>query len=676
MENKFLNKSKLNLLWFFILFLFLLFIFALRLYRFQVKYHDVIKERIESRVEKSIVSVADRGTIFDRNGTILAKTVVSYDLYLDERLYESDTKTRNEITENVDVALKKISEIYPKVSYKELNDKVIAFRNEINTRQEKDRHVGFYILKDLPYSVAQKLKFVDMRYFAIKKNKSRIYPNKTIASKILGAVDFSQNGVLGIEAYYNKELKGKNGKYAYKSDKQGNKILLSGKSKNKPKKNGKSLTTTLDSRLQFSAEQVCRKYKKKFNAKKVIAIIQDSKTGEILAMADDLTYDSNDRFDIIDEDIKIKYEKSKDKSSVLNEMWKNKAISDIYGAGSIVKILTAAAVLDNKIVNKNTPFNCPGIINIDGIGVKCYRYDSGLASSSHGNLTFEEGLIDSCNVVFSRAVLKLGKNKFYDYLNKFGFLSKIDIKILNSNALPNPQISLNRDKKDVPRIDVAKMSFGYAMSITPLHVANIAMSISNDGVIIEPSIIKDIDGKKISSSKSRRVMSAETSREIKSYMKKVALRHKEFLQPKGYEAACKTGTSDDGKSDKDLLSCTVVSIVPADKPRVNIVVVVDEPKTVRKTLETAGVVSKELAENSMKILGVSASKVVENKTVVKVPNFVGKTIAQVDYIARTNGLKINIDYNGGGNIIKSQSQAAGSLINKTSVVELKVKENK
>ncbi len=661
-----LDKSKLKLEFVFIVVLAFMFLFMFFIYKYQFVDNVYISKEAEKRLRPEIVIKAVRGSILDRNGDVLAFSKKKYNLYFQRDKNENVYELVND-EDKIKDDLEKIAEIYPKVTVEELRDRII--KNEKNF---------MYLVEDVPLDIANAFYALNGKYFSIHKDYERIHPNGSLGAKIIGFIKPEPEkgefdiGEFGIERYFQDDLKGVDGKIFAKIDISGRKLPLSVDEQVKIV-DGKDVKLTIDSVLQHFVEEQCRKTMEEYEAKNVMAVVQNAKTGEIYAMADSHLMDLDNPYEVIDESLKEEYEKAEGafgKSQVLSKSWYNPITNTRYEPGSVMKIFTAACALEEGVVNENTQYNCKGYIDFpQNTKVLCQLYPR----SSHGWQSFRRGFVNSCNIVFAETALKIKKKVFYDYLEKFQLFGVLDIGI--SEKVKSNFIKLDSNAGKPYNIDYTKMSFGHAFEITPLHLMNIAMAISNDGVIHQPRLVSTVGGKRVEDNKSGRVISSKTAREVLSYMEDVSNAHPEYLKVKGYRTACKTGTAvkriDDEYKEKVVVS-TLLQILPVENPEINVLVIVDEPNIIN-TAKTAGMTATIISSEATRVLGIEPSEE-SSVSLLSVPKFVGMTEMQARALAASKGVKIKFNYKNENKLgkISRQSVVCGSLLNSDTVVELDV----
>ncbi len=612
---------------------------------------EIIKAQEENQLERKITLKATRGQILDRNGKVLAFSRDTYDIEL--------AHEKNEVDMEV---LEAIHKEYPKSDMKEMTDRM---------RKNSSRYVT--VLEDLPIEVAEtigKINNTEIGYkIGVIKRFKRVYPNGELGAKILGTLSKDGDGVSGVEQRFNAELAGTDGYIETQTDLLGRRNPFYDAIEVEAK-DGVDVTLTIDSAIQHFVYNIVKEKRQEMNAKDVIAIVQDSKTGEILAMCSSYSFDPNNPQEIYDDKLKEEYdnaETEEEKSEVLLKMWSDPIVSSNYEPGSTMKIVATMVAIDENVVLPSTPFYCPGKIDLDGEPIKCHTYPS-----SHGKLDFKHGFMHSCNVVYGQLSQMISKDTYYTYLENLGLLDKIDVGLFSTGS------PVYIKKENVYNIDYAKMSFGHAISITPLHVANIAFSVSNGGDLYSPSIIKKLGDKDYQKKKMGMVCTKETSDVIRDFMKATADLHPDAFKVSGYQSGVKTGTSVkivDGEYDEETVCTSVINITPIDDPKINVIVIVDEPQTSRSSAETAGRVAKAITDECLRYLKIEPESV-GSSDFRSAPEFVGLNLASAIDLAYQSGLVIEYDETKLQNAnmyelkVVHQEPEAGSLIKQGSTLRL------
>ena len=409
----------------------------------------------------------------------------------------------------------------------------------------------------------------------IDEDMKRYYPYGDLASHVIGFVGSDNQGLEGIEAKYDEILTGKNGKISKMLDAKGNNIGNLGEKIEEGIK-GNDIVLTIDKNIQAIVE----KYLEEACIENECTdggnvIVMQPYTGDILAMATYPRYDLNNPYEVVDLEVKNVWDNYNvnEKNQYLQKIWRNKAVSDTYEPGSTFKLVTASAAIEEKIASadKVSSFLCTGGIEVAGVRIKCWRY-----YKPHGSQSLRDGLMNSCNPVFISLGQTLGKEKYYDYLEKFGFLRKTGIDI-NGEA---SSIFLKEDK--VGPVELATISFGQRFEVTPIQMVAMAGTIANEGIYVKPRLVKKIidsqsgEIKEIQS-EYKEVISKETAKEVLSMMTSVVSEGTgKNAKVEGFLVGGKTGTSEDGVNTGKYIT-SFLGIAPTDKPEVVILVALYNP---------------------------------------------------------------------------------------------------
>ena len=411
----------------------------------------------------------------------------------------------------------------------------------------------------------------------IDEDTKRYYPYNNLASQVIGFCGSDNQGLAGIEAVYENELKGEPGKILKMTNAKGIDIENTSEYYEEPT-DGNDLVLTIDATVQGIAE----KYLEEACIDNVCTdggniIVMSVKTGDILALAGYPDYNLNDPFTINTEEIVNNWDNMSqtEKNNSLQAMWRNKAISDTYEPGSTFKLVTASTALEEGIVSSpdnEGEFSCIGYIEVAGVRMKCWRY-----YRPHGAESLRQALMNSCNPVFIGLGQKIGVSKYYEYLKKFGFLSKTGID------LPGEAGSIFLKEEKVGPVELGTIAFGQRFEVTPIQMITMVSTIANDGVYIKPRIVKQIiDGKtgkvkNIDPETKERVLSSETSKNVLSMMQTVVAEGTgKNAQVKGYNVGGKTGTSEDGVNTGKYVT-SFIGVAPISNPQVAILITLYNP---------------------------------------------------------------------------------------------------
>ena len=507
----------------------------------------------------------------------------------------------------------------------------------------------------------------------IDEDTKRFYPYSKLASHIIGFCGSDNQGLDGIEAKYDDILSGKKGYISEEADAKGNKIGNTGETYEAPI-NGDGVVLTIDMTIQAIVE----KYIEEACIDNVCTdgasiIIMNPQNGDILALANYPNYNLNSPYEITNIELKENWNnlKQEEKSKYLQEMWRNKAISNTYEPGSTFKLVTASAAIEEGIVSdidKSGNFSCSGGIEIAGVRIKCWRY-----YRPHGGQSLRLALMNSCNPVFIGLGQKIGVNKYYEYLNKFGFLRKTGIDTYGEAG----SIFLKEEK--VGPVELATISFGQRFEVTPLQMITMVSSIANNGVYVKPRLVKEIiDGQTGESTSinpvyGERVISEDTSKKVLSMMESVVSEGTgKNASVNGYRIGGKTGTSEDGVNTGKYVT-SFIGVSPVEKPEVAILITLYNP-TGEGGHQGGGVAAPIASQILGEVLPYLEIKNANEKEECEVPNIIGKNFEEARKILMENELECVLYEDEEMNrksIVKWQMPEEGIKVYKGSVVYIK-----
>ena len=411
----------------------------------------------------------------------------------------------------------------------------------------------------------------------IDEDTKRYYPNGNLASQIIGFCGSDNQGLDGIEAKYDDILKGKSGQIEKLTDAKGGDMQQLEETYVAAEK-GKDLVLTIDLTIQSIAE----KYLENACIDNECTdggniVIMNPQNGDILAMATYPTYNLNEPYEPYTDELKANWEtlEQSEKTKNLQAVWRNKAIADTYEPGSVFKVITASAALEEKIVtdiDKQGQFACTGGIEVAGVRIKCWRY-----YRPHGAESLRQALMNSCNPVFIGLGQQMGVEKYYSYLNKFRLLNKTEID------LPGEANSIFLEEKKAGPVELATISFGQRFEITPIQLVTAVSAIANGGTSITPRVVKQIidsqtgEIKNIETKTNGTVISKETSEKVLSMMESVVSEGTgKNAKVLGYRIGGKTGTSEDGVNTNKYVT-SFCGVAPIDNPQVVVLVTLYNP---------------------------------------------------------------------------------------------------
>ena len=582
----------------------------------------------------------DRGNILDRNMVGIAKT----------ESVATISVIYNQVRDREAVALALSQELGK--DYDEVLERVgrrVALER-IATRVELD--------------VAERIRGLELAGVIIDEDIRRVYPFGSLASHVVGFVGRDNQGIIGLEARYDRYLSGESGRILTDTDVRGREIRGGNEQRIDPTP-GYTLVTSIDVVLQQYAEQAIYSAIRRHNALRGAVILMDPFTGEILAMANKPDFDLNEPFRINNHELEAVWETltHEQRTDALNQMWRNPSINDTYEPGSTFKIFTSVAGLEEGATTKDSRFSCAGYHTVGGRQIRCWR-----SPRSHGGLNFVEGVFNSCNPVFMVIAERLGAEVFYEYFTKFGFRERTGIDV------PGEAVGIVHRLENIGSVELATMSFGQSFQITSLQLLRGASAVVNGGHLVTPHFatqLLDIDGNVahvFDHPISQQIISQETSdimREILEGVVYTGTGNRTYLP--GFRVGGKTATSEKLPRRSGRYIASFVAFAPAEDPRVIALVLIDEPQGAYYGGLIAGPVMREVLENALPYLGVVPKFNEEEQELpeiqkVIVPDFADISLTAAMRIARELGLDAAVE--GQGDTIIRQFPRAGDEVNR------------
>ena len=601
---------------------------------------------------------ANRGTIYDTNLKTLAQSDTVWDVYVSSAYLKADDAKRKSIAADLSKILSVDGQtIYQKLK-KNTNYEVIAKKVEKSTadvvRKYKTDH--------------------NIDCIGLVEDSKRYYPFGNFASQVLGFTGTDNQGLNGVEAYYDSYLEGTPGKMVSAKNAAGTDMPYDYEDYIAAK-DGSSIVLTVDEVVQHYLEKNLQQAMVDNNVgNRVTGIVMDVNTGAILAMATVPGYDPNNPYQLTDDNtLKTLSGLSGDAlksatKTAQEDMWRNKAITEPYEPGSTFKIITSAAALEEKAVTESDTFFCGGQMTVAGTVIHCWK------SGGHGSETFLQGLENSCNVVFMTVAARLGSANFYKYFSDFGLTEKTGVD------LPGEAASLYHSQKDLGPVQLAVSSFGQSFKITPIQLITAVSAVANGGKLVQPHLLKqmlDSNGnvvKTFGTEVKRQVISKETAQELSLMLEKeVSEGTGKNAYVAGYRIAGKTGTSQklDKDGGKSLRIASFVGFAPADNPKVAVLMLMDEPHSFSNY---GGVIAAPVVGNIMSeilpYLGVEPeyTQAEQSDLDVKTPGVTGSSVAAATTALRKAGLTVSVK--GSGQTVTTQVPQSGDAIPKNGTVIL------
>ena len=624
-----------------------------------------LKERAYSQSTSSTVVSAKRGTIYDSNGKALAISAevdtvsVNPEYLVVKEKGEVNQEKTQELREKM---AQKFAEIFS-LEYDDVLKKLNSSRSveTIASKVETDKVTTLKAwLKENKISSGVN----------IDEDVKRYYPYNNLASNLIGFCGTNNQGLDGIELSYDDELKGTNGKLITAISVIQTAIPDQNEQYIAPE-NGSNIYLTIDSNIQTIVEKYLKQAVEENNCQRGgNAIAVNPENGEILAMATYPDYNLNDPY-TPNESLSKGWDKlsSQEQSNKLYSVWRNRAVLDTYEPGSTFKIIAASIGLEEKIVETDTAgdFYCGGSETVSGTRISCAN------RSGHGSQSLRNALENSCNPALIQLGQRIGVSTFYKYLDAFGFFKKTGID------LPSEGTSSFWKEKNVGPVELATMSFGQRFTITPMQLVKAAAAIANEGKLVTPHVVKEIENpdtgtvKTIQTNEERQVISEDTANKIKDMMKSVVeTGGGKYAQVKGYEIGGKTGTSEaDPNHPENGYVASFLAIAPVDNTKIVLLLTLYAPK-VRNYYGgsiAAPAVSQMLSE-ILPYLDIPSNNSDEgNVELVSVPNVTNKTIAEAQKILKAAGLEYS-SVGDADNIVSEQVPKSGTQLQKNGIVKI------
>ena len=617
--------------------LFVLVLIGRVIYIQTVKADELQKMAYEQQTRDRLIS-PDRGSILDRNGTGIAVTETVNAISVIPAQIKDKDYVSNYLSEVLEM---EYDEVFEKV-----NQKVALVR--IKTKVDSE--------------IAMEIRKKDIEGIVVDEDVKRIYPYSNIASQVIGFVGKDNQGIIGLEAKYDEYLKGEEGKILTLTDSKG--LEVDSTQERIAPIDGYNLITSIDIIIQQYAEQTIKKAVESKKAQKGIIIVLNPQNGEIYAMANYPNFDLNNPFVINDSELLSIWDtlSEKEQNDALNQMWRNTAINDTYEPGSTFKTVTSAASLEEGVVTPESTFFCNGYHIAGDRMIKCWRYPR-----THGAQTFVQGVQNSCNPVFMELGERLGAEKFYEYMDKFGFNEKTGID------LSGEAVGIMHKLENVGPVELATMSFGQSFQITPLQLLRAVSSMVNGGYLITPHIgckITDNEGnviKELEYGENEKILSDKTSEQMKVILESVVSEgtgNKAYIP--GYRIGGKTATSEKLPRRSGKYIASFLTFAPAENPQVMAIVLIDEPQGTYYGGTVAGPVMQELLLNILPYMGIEpvySEKEKELPETVKntVPDISNLSLADAKNILKESNIEFEIQ--GEGENVTKQFPPAGETIN-------------
>lgn len=584
-RNKTFNRRKIMIIFVAVLLL-MVFLMGRLVYLmiFCSEYYGVRAENLHER-ERDIK--AARGNIYDRNGVVLAENKTVCTISVIHSQIEDPEKVIAVLTKELGMSEETVRKRVEKVSSIE----------RIKTNVEKE--------------TGDAIRSYELAGVKIDEDYKRYYPYNELASKVIGFTGGDNQGIIGIEVKYDEYLEGINGKILTLTDARGVEIKNAGERRSEPVE-GDDLYLSLDYNIQMYAAQVAVKVREEKQADSVSILVMNPQNGEILAMVNEPEFNLNEPFALNTEnDTELSEEEKQD---ALNKMWRNQCINDTYEPGSTFKIITASAALEEGKVSLSDQFNCPGYKIVEDRRIRCHKV------GGHGAEDFTHGIMNSCNPVFIEIGLRIGSDRFCDYFEQFGLLSRTNID------LPGEASTIMHKRENIGQVELATMSFGQSFQITPIQLATTVSSIINGGNRVTPHFgveTKNAEGEVTHTfvyEQKEHIVSEETSTTMRYLLEKVVSEGSgKNAALEGFSIGGKTATSQTlPRSEKRYIS-SFLGFDPADDPQVLALIIINNPQGVYYGGTIAAPVCRDLFSNILPYLGIEQAPVTEDAEIQENP---------------------------------------------------------
>ncbi|MCX4253962.1 MAG: stage V sporulation protein D [Bacilli bacterium] len=606
----------------------------IKVFYIQVFSYEKLNSLAEGLWSRELPIKADRGLIVDRNGKVLASNLTTVSLVVVPSQIKEPEKVAKDLAEILDS------------DYKDMLLHVTK-----STSIERVHPEG----RRLSYDIAEKINKLGYDGVYLLKESKRYYPYETVLSHVLGYVGIDNQGLSGLELYYDDYLTGADGAIKYFSDGKGNKLELT--EVYEAPTSGITLQLTIDMDLQMAIENELDNAIAKYNPEQALIMAMNPNTGEILAMASRPNFNSND------------YQKYK--TEVIN---RNLPIWMTYEPGSTFKIITLSAALEEKTINLfEDTFHDGGAINVDGATIHCWK------AGGHGSQTMLQVVENSCNPGFVHIGNTLGTEKLMSYIDKYGFGNKTGVDLNGESS------GILFDINKMGPVELATTSFGQGISVTPIQQIRAVSAAINGGTLYTPYIVGSFLEsetnsliKKINPQKVRQVISSETSKLVRHALESVVANGSgKNAYIENYRVGGKTGTAQKVKDGKYLSGNYILSFIgfmPADSPEIAVYVAIDNPKGVT---QFGGVVSAPIAKSvlnsAIEILDIKPSLETMPREYtwldvkyVKMPNVIGLSKEEAKKVLK--GFKV--EYSGSGDTVIYQSPESEYYVEETGTIKI------
>lgn len=632
-----------------------------KLYSLQITRHEELQAKAVSQQTRSSVVTANRGTIYDASGNILAISSTAETIFL-------SPKEINDALNDKDAPATWTKEMLASALSDILDISEEGILKKMARTDSMYEVLKYRVEEDIADQVRKYINDNKVKGVFLTTDAKRYYPYGDLASHVIGFVGTDYTGLFGLEAEYQDALEGQSGLVVTAKANQQNDLLYEYSQYFDPE-NGDELHLTLEATVQYylqkGMEEMCDAFSP---ANGAAGIVMDVNTGGILAMASYPNYDLNDFSTVSDQTLQERMERGELELGDAQQLqWRNKALNDTYEPGSTFKILTLASALEEGLIDMSTAVNCGGAVTISGQTIHCSN------TAGHGYQTLKESVGNSCNPAFISYGLKLGTEKFYQYMRSFGIMSTTGVDLGGEAS------GVFAADANFTQLDLACYSFGQNFTVTPLALITAQAACVNGGYLYTPHFVQQItdgDGNVVWQHDNipvRQVISQETSATVRECLEYVvASGTGKNGQVAGYRIGGKTGTADKGQTGDVVVS--FLCFAPADDPQVMMLITMDTPSRATGTYVSGGNMVAPYASSIMAEilphLGIEPSYSADELMGVDttVPNVIGMTVEEAKERMKERGFTCKVE--GEGEAITDQTPVGGAIIPGKSTVVL------
>lgn len=537
---------------------------------FDADYYQELAQDLHER-EREIK--AARGEIVDRNGVVLATNRTVCTISVIHSQVEEPEEVISVLSRELELDEAEVRKKVEKVSSME----------KIRTNVDKE--------------TGDRIRGYDLAGVKVDEDYKRYYPYDELASRVLGFTGGDNQGIIGLEVKYEEYLKGINGTILTVTDARG--VELEGVAEDRIEPvPGETLQVSLDYNIQSYCQQAAEKVMEEKQAEAVSILLMNPQNGEIYAMVNAPEFNLNEPYELNTgaDEASLTDEELQDE---LNQMWRNRCINDTYEPGSVFKIITSSACLEEGVVSLDDTFFCPGYRIVEDRKIRCHKV------GGHGQETFVQGIQNSCNPVFMDIGLRLGAGRFYDYFEEFGLMKLTNID------LPGEAGTIMHRKEDIGTVELATMTFGQSFQVTPIQMAVTVSSIVNGGNRVTPHVgtaVLDRDGNVVEEfdhEVESGIVSEETSETMRMLLESVVAEgsgKNAYLE--GYSIGGKTATSQTLPRSANKYIASFLGFAPADDPQILGMVIIHDPQGVYYGGTIAAPVLRSIYDNVLPYLGI------------------------------------------------------------------------